>query len=120
MADITTTAAANGLPIHRIAIPGTRAPASNATRIVSARVPGIAIPGTRALTILVAFDAGARVPGIAIRWIGRPLAAAVVVMSAIPETVVVPGSRPEKPCKSACTKGVAAHRTRLVLYPADP
>ena len=37
MAEITTSTAANGLPIHRIAI-----------------------PGTRATTILVAFDAGAR------------------------------------------------------------
>jgi predicted Zn-dependent peptidase len=37
MTEITTTTAPNGLPIHRIAV-----------------------PGTRALTILVAFDAGAR------------------------------------------------------------
>ncbi len=37
MTDITTTTAPNGLPIHRIAV-----------------------PGTRALTILAAFDAGAR------------------------------------------------------------
>ena len=37
MAEITTSTAANGLPVHRIAI-----------------------PGTRATTILVAFDAGAR------------------------------------------------------------
>ncbi|MEI7560305.1 MAG: insulinase family protein, partial [Actinomycetes bacterium] len=37
MSNVTTTTASNGLPIHRIAL-----------------------PGTRALTILTAFDAGAR------------------------------------------------------------
>src|SRR4028119_23234 len=65
MPQITSSEAANGLPIHKAALPGTRAatlPVALDARARTDRPPRNegALPGRRAATILVAFDAGAR------------------------------------------------------------
>src|SRR4028119_1711155 len=75
MAQITSTTLANGLPLHRIHLPGTRGATLLVASAAGARrappppppppapalpPPRLPLPGTRATTILVAFDAGAR------------------------------------------------------------